>query len=171
MRRTLRILPVLAALVALGLPAAPAAAAEGGAAACTVPFEVARAQQLGELSLEKGRYKLTVLDTSDQTCDEANDALRDALREPGAALPDGWKFDAPSRVFSREDGTDAMRIEQDHDGAAAGAEGGDDGFWGSLEGFALTWLPIIFMGLLALAVVWMVQYMPRTKPQEIAPSS
>ena len=27
------------------------------------------------------------------------------------------------------------------------------------------------MGLIALAVVWMVQYMPRTKPQEIAPSS
>jgi cell division protease FtsH len=40
-----------------------------------------------------------------------------------------------------------------------------------MESFALTWLPIIFMGLIALAVVWMVQYMPRTKPQEIAPSS
>ena len=35
----------------------------------------------------------------------------------------------------------------------------------------LTWLPIIFMGLIAVAVVWMVRYMPRTKPQEIAPSS
>src|SRR4051812_2359521 len=106
MRRTLRILPLLAALLAIGLPAAPAAAADGGAAACTVPFEVARAQRLGELSLEKAPYKLTVLDTSKLSCDEANDALRAALREPGAEVPDGWKFDAPSRVFSREDGTD-----------------------------------------------------------------
>ena len=40
-----------------------------------------------------------------------------------------------------------------------------------MEGLALTWLPIIFMGLIAVAVVWMVRYMPRTKPQEIAPSS
>jgi cell division protease FtsH len=49
--------------------------------------------------------------------------------------------------------------------------GDGGGFWDSLEGFALTWLPLIFMGLIAIAVVWMVQYMPRTKPQEIAPSS
>jgi len=170
MRRTLRIVPVLAALLALGLPAAPAAAANGGSAACTVPFEVGRAQQLAEMSLEKGRYKLTVLDTSDLTCDEANDAVRAALKEPGAALPEGWKFDAPSRVFSREDGTDSFRLEPDNDSAAAGGDE-DGGFWSGMEGFALTWLPIIFMGLIALAVVWMVKYMPRTKPQEIAPAS
>ena len=170
MRRTLRIVPVLAALFALGLPAAPAPAAGGGSAACTVPFEVGRAQQLAEMSLEKGPYTLTVLDTSELTCDEANDALRAALKEPGAALPEGWKFDAPSRVFSREDGTESFRLEPDKDSPAAGGDE-DGGFWSGLEGFALTWLPIIFMGLIALAVVWMVKYMPRTKPQEIAPSS
>jgi cell division protease FtsH len=169
MRRTLRTW-LLAALFALALQAAPAMAAQGGSAACTVPFEIARAQQLGEMSLPSGPYEITVLDSSDLNCSDANDALRAALRAPNADLPDGWKFDAPSRVISREDGTDAFRVQPDTSAtAAAGKE--DGGFWKDMEGFALTWLPIIFMGLIALAVVWMVQYMPRTKPQEIAPSS
>jgi cell division protease FtsH len=170
MRRTLRSLPLLATLLALAVPAAPASAADGGSAACTVPFEIARKQQLGEMSFERGPYKLTVLDTSELNCGDATDALRKALREPGADLPDGWKFDAASRVVSREDGSDAFRVEADDIEAAPGSDD-DSSFWGGLESFALTWLPIIFMGLIALAVVWMVQYMPRTKPQEIAPSS
>jgi cell division protease FtsH len=169
MRRTLRSLSLLASLVALALPAAPAAAASGGSAVCTVPFELARGQQLGELTLERGPYELTVLNTSELNCDEASDALRAALREPGAAVPDGWKFDPSSRVVSREDGTDAFRFEPKPSDVAV--SGDDSSFWNGLESFALTWLPIIFMGLIALAVVWMVQYMPRTKPQEIAPSS
>jgi cell division protease FtsH len=169
MRRTLRSLSLLASLVALALPAAPAAAASGGSAVCTVPFELARGQQLGELTLERGPYELTVLNTSELNCDEASDALRASLREPGAALPDGWKFDPSSRVVSREDGTDAFRFEPKPSDVAV--SGDDSSFWNGLESFALTWLPIIFMGLIALAVVWMVQYMPRTKPQEIAPSS
>ena len=163
-------MPLLATLFALALPAAPALAANGGSAACTVPFEIARSQQVGEMTLQKGPYKLTVLDTSELNCKEASDALRDALREPGAELPDGLKFDAPSRVFSREDGTEAFRLEPSPEDTLPGAD--DSGsMWDDLESFALTWLPIIFMGLIAIAVVWMVQYMPRTKPQEIAPSS
>jgi len=169
MRGTLRSLPLLALMV-LAFPAAPANAAAGGSAACTVPFEIARKQQLGEASFDRGPYKLTVLDTDQLNCHDAHEALRRALREPGAELPEGWKFDMPSRVVSREDGTDAFRVEADDTEASATSE--DDGsVWSGLEGFALTWLPIIFMGLIALAVVWMVQYMPRTKPQEIAPSS
>ena len=170
MRRTLRTLPLLALVLALGLPGASAVAANGGSAACTVPFQIARAQQLGEVSLPKGPYKLTVLDTSELNCGAASDALRAAIREPGADLPDGWKFDAASRVISREDGSDAFRVEPEETDALAGATEGNS-VWDSLESFALTWLPIIFMGLIALAVVWMVKYMPRTKPQEIGRAS
>ncbi len=144
MRRTLRTLPLLALVLALALPGGPALAA-GGSAACTVPFQIARAQQLGEASLPKGPYKLTVLDTSELDCRAASDALRRAIREPGADLPDGWKLDAPSQVVSREDGSEAFRIEPDVTDPLGGS-GEDDSFWGSLEGFALTWLPIIFMG-------------------------
>src|SRR5215210_911917 len=172
MRRTLRTACVLATLLAAVLPSTPAAAAQGGSAACTVPFQISHRQQLGEVALTKGPYKLTVLDSAELDCSAANDALRAVLREPGAALPDGWKFDAPSRVVSREDGTDAFRVEVDEDAEMlAGAPSSDRSFWDGLQNFALTWLPIIFMGLIAIAVVWMVQYMPRTKPQEIAPSS
>jgi cell division protease FtsH len=169
MRGALRSLPVLASLLALALAAGPAAAASGGSAECTVPFELAHAQQLGEMRFDRGPLKLTVLDTSELTCGQASDELRAALREPGADVPDGWKFDASSRVLSREDGTDSFRIEPAPSDVTVSGDGGS--FWDGVESFALTWLPIIFMGLIAVAVVWMVQYMPRTKPQEIAPSS
>src|SRR5215212_1474390 len=169
MRGVLRSLPVLAALIALAAPGA-APAASGGSAACTIPFEIARNQQLGELSLDRGPYKLTVLDTSEINCGEASEAVREALRTPGADLPEGWKVDSSSRTLSRSDGTDSIRLEYaSEDVLAPGADGGS--FWSDMEGFALTWLPIIFMGLIAVAVVWMVQYMPRTKPTEITPSS
>jgi len=166
MRRTLRTLPLLAVLLALAVQAAPAAA-EGGAAACTVPFEVARSQPLESLVLESGSYKLVVRDTSELTCDEASDALRTVLREPGAALPDGWKIDTGSRTISRADGSDAFRV----DPSISTTGGGGSSAWDDMQAWMLTWLPIIFMGLIALAVVWMVRYMPRTKPTEIAPSS
>ena len=74
MRRTLRTLPLLALLVALAVCPTPASA-DGGSAACTVPFEIARSQPIEGMVLEPGPYKLTVLDTSQMTCDEANDAL------------------------------------------------------------------------------------------------
>jgi cell division protease FtsH len=169
MRRTLPSLPLLTALVVLALPAAPAPAAGGGSASCNIPFEVARTQQLGEMRFDRGSYQLTLLDSSDLTCTEASDQLRAALREPGAELPDGWVFDTSTHVLRRDDGTDAVRVESAVDEVTVGDGGGS--FLDGMESFALTWLPIIFMGLIAIAVVWMVQYMPRTKPQEIAPSS
>src|SRR5918997_1909140 len=167
MRRSLRTLPLLATLFALALPAAPATAQDGGAAGCTVPVQVAKKQALGGMLLEPGPYKVTVLDTSELTCGEASEALRAALREPGDAVPDGLKFDAPPQTLSNEDGTEAFRVEPEIPEDVAG----EGSFWGSMEDFALTWLPIIFMGLIAVAVLWMIKYIPRTKPQEIAPSS
>jgi cell division protease FtsH len=169
MRRTLPSLPVLAALAVLAVPAVPAGAADGGSAACNVPFEVARNQRLGEMTFERGSYQLTLVDSSDLNCADASDSLRAALRESGAELPDGWVFDSTTHVLRREDGSDAVRVEPSLDDISVSGGGGS--FWDDMEGFALTWLPIIFMGLIAIAVVWMVQYMPRTKPQEIAPSS
>ena len=120
MRGTLRSLPLLALMV-LALAASPAAAAEGGSAACVVPYEIARTQPLGELRLERGPYKITVLDTSDDlTCADAHDKFRRILREPGADLPDGWKLDAASRVISRDDDRDRFRVEADDIEAVAG---------------------------------------------------
>jgi cell division protease FtsH len=40
-----------------------------------------------------------------------------------------------------------------------------------IQDWAVVWLPIIFMGLIAGAIIWMLRYMPRTRPQEISPQS
>jgi len=39
------------------------------------------------------------------------------------------------------------------------------------QDWAVIWLPIIFMGLIAVALVWMLRFLPRTKPERIKPSS
>ncbi len=39
------------------------------------------------------------------------------------------------------------------------------------QDWAVIWLPIIFMGLIAVVLVYMLKFMPRTKPQEIKPTS
>jgi len=44
-------------------------------------------------------------------------------------------------------------------------------FLSGLEDFALTWLPVIFMGLIVVLIGATLRYMPRTKPQEIKPDS
>jgi cell division protease FtsH len=44
-------------------------------------------------------------------------------------------------------------------------------FWDDLSNFGLTWLPIIFMGLIVLLIGLTMRYMPRTKPQEIKPDT
>src|SRR3954469_12505141 len=43
--------------------------------------------------------------------------------------------------------------------------------WEDFTNFALTWLPIIFMGLIVLLIGLTLRYMPRTKPQEIKPDT
>jgi len=40
-----------------------------------------------------------------------------------------------------------------------------------VENFALTWLPVIFMGLIVVLIGLTLRYMPRTKPHEIKPDS
>src|SRR3954452_22179501 len=39
------------------------------------------------------------------------------------------------------------------------------------QDWAVIWLPIIFMGLIAVSVLWLLKFMPKTKPQQIKPSS
>ena len=83
MSRSLRTLPLLAAaLIALAAP--PFASAAGGSAVCNVPVVVSKTQQLGELEVVEGRYKLTVVDTDQIACQEAID---DRQRPPCAEAP------------------------------------------------------------------------------------
>jgi cell division protease FtsH len=43
--------------------------------------------------------------------------------------------------------------------------------WDGIQTWMLTWLPLIFMGLIAVVLVGMLRFMPRTKPEEIKPES
>src|SRR5919106_6730794 len=106
MRRATLLL--LLAAVFSGAPSS--AMAQGGSAVCSGSTQVARAQTVGGLALEPGPYEITVRETGDLTCDQAREAFREILAEPGENLPDGWQVDLTARSFAREDGSDAFTI-------------------------------------------------------------
>jgi cell division protease FtsH len=161
MRRTTTLLLVALACVA------PSAHAQGGAAACSQPVKLSAEQRISTLTLIEGRYRITLADTGDLTCDQARRYFREILDAPGGTLPDGWQVDPASRSFSREDGSDSFSATLISPPAVAGG----DGFWAGFDDWLVLWLPIIFLGVVAFAILWMLRYMPRTKPQQIKPSS
>jgi cell division protease FtsH len=162
-----RVLRLLLVCMAILGALAPTAAADGGAAACTTPVSVNRPQQVGGLELERAPYTLTILDSSEMSCDEAVDEFRSIRRAPGGKLPDGWSVDAATATFSSADGTEGFRVE-----SQVTVDPGGGGFsWSDIEDWMVVWLPIIFMALIAVVLVMTLRYMPRTKPQEIKPSS
>jgi cell division protease FtsH len=164
MRRTL-----LCSLLALACCAAPAYA-QGGAADCTATVELRQRQVVDDLTLEPGEYRITTLETGDLTCDQAADELRDILHQPGNALPPGWEVSRATRTFAREDGSDRFRVGS----VVGGAPAADAGFsFQDVEDWMLTWLPLIFMGLIAVVLLLMLRFMPsfKMKPQEIEPGS
>ena len=167
MRRATLLL--LLAAVLLGAPSS--ATAQGGAATCSGSTQLTRAQTVGGLSLEAGSYEFTVRETGDLTCDQAREAFRDILAAPGENLPDDWQLDLGARSFSREDGSDAFGVS-----AVVPAVGADDGggfSFEDVESWMVVWLPILFMGLIAVVLILMLRFMPsfKMKPQEIAPQS
>src|ERR687896_573896 len=163
MRRATLVL-MLAAFVA-----APAAAhAQGGAADCKGPVKVGKTQNVGGLALTSGRYEITVQETADLTCDHAREEMREILAAPGDQLPEDWRVHPVARTFSRGDGSDAFSVSPVLPPGPA-AEGGLQRQ--DIEDWMIIWLPIIFMALIATFLLLTLRYMPRTKPQQIKPSS
>ncbi|MBA3262021.1 MAG: ATP-dependent zinc metalloprotease FtsH [Thermoleophilaceae bacterium] len=150
------------------LCAAPSAYAQGGAAQCRQPVKLGGQQRISTLTLAKGSYRLTVQETGDLTCDQARQYFREILAAPGGTLPADWQVDLTSQTFAREDGSDSFSIAP-----IAPPAGATDGglSWDGVESWAVVWLPIIFLGVVAFAILWMLRFMPRTKPQEIKPSA
>ena len=162
--RIVRLL-VAPALLVLALACAQPAVAQGGSAVCSTPVEVAKQQQVGALPLEPGPHEITVLDTAEINCDDALEEFRSILRAPGSALPAGWSLDPASRTFSREN--DSFRVAA----ALTEEEGAGPSTWDRIQDWMVVWLPILFMGLIAVVLIMTLRYMPRTKPQEIKPQS
>ncbi|MEA2361188.1 MAG: cell division protease FtsH [Thermoleophilaceae bacterium] len=150
------------------LCAAPSAFAQGGAAQCKQPVKLAAKQRLSSLTLAKGSYQVTVQETGEITCDQGRQYLREILAAPGSTVPAGWQVDLASQTFARKDGSDAFSLTRVPPPAGAGGGGFS---WEDIQNWAVIWLPIIFLGVVAFAILWMLRFMPRTKPQEIKPSS
>jgi len=127
--------------------------------------QVDKTQTVSAFTLESGAYDITVEETGDLTCDQAREDFRDILLAPGAKLPAGWELDLDSHTFSRQDGSHAFSVNPVVQAAVSGG-----GFWDDLENWAVIWLPIIFMALIAGFLLLTVRYMPRTRPQQIKPS-
>jgi cell division protease FtsH len=159
---------LLCTLVAAVLAAAPAAHAQGGPANCVGPVQVRQQQTVGGLSLDPGAYELTVKESGDLTCDQAREEFRAIVGAPDAELPEGWQVDLNSRTFAREDGSNAFSLGEV---VKPGGEGDGGLTWDDVESWMIIWLPIIFMALIAAFLVMTLRYMPRTKPQQIKPSS
>ena len=162
-RLTLRTLAF--ALLTLAVAAPSAAAQAPSAATCSTTVGVTRDRAFDDLLLTKGNYEVTVIDTSDLNCAVAIKTLREFVASPGRGVPEGWDVDAGRKLFIRENGSDKFRVNR----IAAADESGFD--VQSVENWAVVWLPIIFFAILLGILLMMVRVMPRTKPQEIKPSS
>jgi cell division protease FtsH len=147
-------------LFAISLALVPSAGAQTGAATCASPVGVARGQQVGGLSLSKGHYRVTVLDNRRLSCPAATARLRAFLVR--GELPAGWRASAATLTFRR--GLVGFRLNR------VGAGGGGFSFQ-DIQDWAVVWLPIIFMAAIVAALGLTLRWMPRTKPQQINPSS
>jgi len=162
MRRT-----ALLCAFAVLLCAVPNAFAQGGAAQCKAPVKLDRDQRVTTLNFEKGSYRVTVEDTGELTCDQARERFREILAAPGGTLPDGTQVEITTQLFADSDGGNAFRVNRVQNPATADGGGLS---WDGITDWMQIWLPILFMGILAIAILWLLRMTPRTKPQEIKPS-
>jgi cell division protease FtsH len=155
---------LLALLAVLALPVL-AANAQGGMAECSALVKVERDGAAGRLPIAKGAYRVTLLDSARLTCSEAIADFKQFLAKGAQPLPGDWELQENTRTFSDGVGGPSFRV------ARTGTAGTGGYSWDDFQTTLQLWLPIVFMGLLAFAVLFMLKFMPRTKPQEIKPSS
>src|SRR4051794_339757 len=89
---------------------APSAFAQGGAAQCRQTVKLSGSHRVSSLVFPEGRYRVTVQETGDLTCDNARRYFREILAAPSGTLPEGWRVDVASQTFSQEDGTNAFSV-------------------------------------------------------------
>jgi cell division protease FtsH len=156
------IVALVAAIACAALPTQAVAQSQGGAATCQAAVRVPLDDRIGPVQVPKGDYTVVVMDTNKLTCADATEHFREFLRRPNNALPTDWKAATATKLFRGPDDAD-FRIQQ------ANAGGGIN--FQAIQDWAVIWLPIIFMALIAVVLVMTLRYMPRTKPQEIKPQS
>jgi cell division protease FtsH len=85
------------------------------------------------------------------------------------------KTPGPDTIREEKDGTTSERPFGDPQQPAAAAPAAPEvegpGFFENFKTWMLTWMPLIFMGLIVVVLGMTVRHMPRTKPQEIKPDT
>src|SRR4051812_29912120 len=150
-------LALAAALTLLSLLVPVASASD-----CTPTVKVPSDGIIGSVKLKEGEYRVGVPSDSKLTCAQATAAFGRFAAQLDKPLPRSWRADASTRTFTRGPrGTFHI--------SPLSVGGGS--VWNSMQDFAVTWLPIIFMAAIALVLVLTLRWMPRTKPQQIKPES
>src|SRR4051794_19324688 len=162
-RAKVRAVLVACFLCAVGCVSTPAASAQGSAD-CVTKVVVQKDDRIGSIPLSKGGYRLTVLDSGQLGCNEAAARFREFLRKPGGELPKPWVAVGGNTLRDGSSGP-GFTLTKVQDGGGGGMS------WSDVQNWMVVWLPIIFMGLIAVAIVWMLRFMPRTKPEQIKPKS
>ncbi len=88
-------------------------------------------------------------------------------RRRAARCPPAGRSTWPARPSRARTAADAFSVAI----VAPARRAGGGLSWSEIQDWAVLWLPIIFLGVVAFAILWMLRYMPRTKPQEIKPSA
>src|SRR3954451_5493492 len=111
-------------------------------------------------------------------CDHGAATVQDAIDEAGGHKgTDILRFESSSGIITELDIADPpggakKPPKKEKDDAAASPAGGDrSSVWDDVQSWMITWLPILFMGIICGLILMTLRYMPRTKPQEIKPDS
>jgi cell division protease FtsH len=110
-------------------------------------------------------------------CDHGAATVQDAIDEAGGHKgTDILRFESPSGTVTELDIADpptgvTAPPKKKKDDAAATTAGPKTSVWDNVQNWMITWLPIVFMGVICALILMTLRYMPRTKPQEIKPDS
>jgi cell division protease FtsH len=104
-------------------------------------------------------------------CDESSRSLEDAINTANQLDgPDVLRFKGPDGKTIELDIEDPGKSKKSKPAPKPAAET-KSSVWDDVQGWMITWLPILFMGIICGLILMTLRYMPRTKPQEIKPDS
>jgi cell division protease FtsH len=90
-------------------------------------------------------------------------------QQPSAAAP--FAGDPAQQLKPANKLKESKKVAADNPAPAPVSTSDNTSFWDDVTSFALTWLPLIFMGVICLLIGLTLRFMPRTKPQEIKPDT